>query len=94
MVQKYSKSLLDSVTMTVESEDIDTLPPNNCKLVFKTLAEDTVLSHGKKQSGVGTATETGLKKSLKVQLCSSQKVCTEDFRKLYQQHYKEIEAPD
>ena len=66
--------------MTVESEDIDTLPPNNCKLVFKTLAEDSVLSQGKKQS---TATETGLKKSLKVQLCSSQKACTEEFRKLY-----------
>ena len=49
--------------MTVESEDIDTLPPNNCKLVFKTLAEDSVLSQGKKQS---TTAETGLKKSLKV----------------------------
>ena len=52
--------------MTVESEEIEILPPNNCKLVFKTLTEDSLMPSSKKQIG-----GSGLRKTLKVQLCSS-----------------------
>jgi hypothetical protein len=49
LVQKYSKSLLDSVIVAVESEEVETLPYND-RLVFKTLTEDMPIS--KKSSGL------------------------------------------
>eukprot|EP00347_Sterkiella_histriomuscorum_P011346 403372804 len=83
LVQKYSKSLLDQVVLTVETEQDITPNLQSQRLIFTNLSEDTNYQSKKIDNKY---------KSLKVYLNSSfsTRAQTQDFLKIAQDHQTEI----
>ncbi|CDW90113.1 UNKNOWN [Stylonychia lemnae] len=92
LVQKYSKSLLDQVCLSIESEEIN--PYSSDKIIFKNLTEDSVLQHGKVSLKGQSSSPNQQKKTIKVQLCSSLqfKNQQQEFLKLAYDHNNEIQS--